>query len=421
MDKKKALILSYTFPPAPGIGGRRWAKFAKYLIKDHNCDIFILTSRNQTQTSSEWTKDINLYKQNIFYFKNAYPSIINKTNYSFFDKVKYRMALLKLKLQDKGNYFDKTILLGTSLNKQVENIIKTHSITSIIVTAGPFRWLSLVIQLKNQFPNVRFIADFRDPWTNNKTSFGYSSLYPKRLAYEQDLEKKVIENYDKIISVSDDMNNYFATIAPNAKKEKFSNIHNGFDTDDFSNETMAKAPNEKLRFIFTGTLYNKTEYLIQELSSALEKIKNIDRTLYNDIRFDFYGDIPEHLKLYFKNLDIISFNGSIPLKEVYRQIKMSHICMLFLTEDLGYSLSTKFYEYISQQKSILVFSKNSVTGDYVTNNKLGYSANPEDIETEIKNIYTDWKKNKLVFNSEFDISQFDVKNISTSVFNILQH
>jgi len=407
----KVLILSYTFPPAAGIGGRRWAKFAKYLKADHNCDIFILTNKNELTTRSEWEKDTDTYKKNIFQFDNPYPSIINKSYYSFLDKLIYRLALLNLKFRTKGNYYDKTCLLGESFLTEVRSL----------VTAGPFSWLALITKLKRDFPEIRFIADFRDPWTNNKTSFGYSSLPKSRLDYEKNQEKKVIQIFDNIFSVSPEMNKYFSDISKNTDKEKFACIPNGFDTEDFQSKSIPLTKGEKLRFIFAGSLYNKTEYLIIALSKALNEIKKENPELYHNMEFHFIGEMPNFFKKHFENLHNIYFKGIISLKEVHSEIEIADACMLFLTEDLGYSMSTKFYEYIAQRKPIAVFSNKGRTGKFVEENHLGYNIdNIEVIKDKIIDIYRDWKNGTLIHNNNFNISIFDVKEITKNIIPFLK-
>lgn len=417
---KNVLVISYTFPPAPGIGGRRWAKFAKYLTNDHQYSCFVITCKNNNTQVSPWFDDIKEYANNIHYFNNPYPAVINKKIYSFADKIAYRQKLLKLKLKHKGNYFDKTILLNDSFLQQIELIINKKNIKNIIVTAGPFYWLSLIIQLKKKFSQVNFIADFRDPWTNNKTSFGYSELSTSRLKYEKNLEKNVIENYDKIISVSPEMNSYFYSLTSKESQNKFICIPNGYDEDDFKNAPAAITNNNKLRFVFTGTLYNKTEDAIKSFSQALKKIKSEKPEAFNEMEFAFFGETPHHLAKYLKNINIVRLHGNIPLSEVYSEINKSQLCMLFLTDDLGYSMSTKFYEYLSQRKCIALFSEGGTTTRFIQNNKLGYSISQKNCKDEIIKIYTDWKKNKLIHNDTFDSSEFSIKQLTNKLIPILK-
>jgi len=93
--ENKVLIISHTFPPAAGVGGRRWAKYSKYL-NQNSITPYILTSES-TSNDSLWKDDIKEIK-NIFFYKNFFPNVISKTQLNFFDKILYMLAVLFLKL-----------------------------------------------------------------------------------------------------------------------------------------------------------------------------------------------------------------------------------------------------------------------------------------------------------------------------------
>ena len=59
---KKVLIVSYVFPPKSGIGGRRWAKFSKYLNR-MDIDLKVLTFQKKNDSNfSNWSKDTVEYE-----------------------------------------------------------------------------------------------------------------------------------------------------------------------------------------------------------------------------------------------------------------------------------------------------------------------------------------------------------------------
>jgi hypothetical protein len=50
-SEKTILIICYGFPPFPGIGGRRWAKFSKYL-SSYGFNINVIASKNPFKTEN---------------------------------------------------------------------------------------------------------------------------------------------------------------------------------------------------------------------------------------------------------------------------------------------------------------------------------------------------------------------------------
>ena len=98
------LIVNFTFPPFSGVGGRRWAKFAKYL-KKLEVPFHIIASK-RLETESNWTNDIGSYKEHITYIPGGYPLVLTSNPQTVTEKLKYRLALMREKYLSKGNYYD---------------------------------------------------------------------------------------------------------------------------------------------------------------------------------------------------------------------------------------------------------------------------------------------------------------------------
>ncbi len=407
---KKVLIISHTFPPNNGIGGRRWAKFAKELSR-RDYDLKVITFNNfNTGSLSNWEKDIMPYKDKIIPLKSRYPKWLEKNSKTIVDKIMYRMSLLYVKTFTKGNYYDRASFSRRQLiNELIKNIRLGYN--NIIVTCAPFKLALWISELIPTYPNVNFIVDFRDPWINNHTAYGLTSMSNKRQQFEQNAENKVLQRFQKVIVVANDMKSHLDANYPDMR-HKIYVINNGFDEDDFKNldnsPTNYFKENGRIKIVFTGTFYIKSLYLLRNLVDILEQ----NQDLSNKFEFHFFGNIPNEVTNYMNRLpDVFKYYPPIRLSEVYAVIKQSDYCSLFLTDDINYSFSTKFLEYLSQKKKILVFSNGGSTGGFVERNKIGYSITANNMSEKLLYILNEDPNLQYTphFINEFNITELVMK------------
>lgn len=418
MSPQNALIVCFTFPPYPGIGGRRWAKFAKYLVKN-GWDIQVLAAKKEKSGKSPWADDLELYKENIHYLPAGYPLILTEIPETFFQKIRYKLAWTYVKLITRGNYFDHSSLWKKHIVASVEKYIQ-KGFKHVVVTCGPFKAAAFIIELKKKYPDVHFMSDFRDPWTNNKTSFGYTTISQKRLEYERELEKKVVNEYDTVVSVSREMTDYFKMLGGLQANKKYYTLPNGFDRDDFPELQADNSQSGILRFVFTGTLYDKSMHIFKEFCDEIENLKFSHPVIYRVIEVHLFGQVPSTFKNNADRLkEKIFFHGTVEMHEVYRQIAISDLALLFLTDDMGYSFSTKFYEYVSQKIPVVVCSKNGATGQFVQEKGLGYACFSGSMKDTLLEIHKHWQNGNLRFNPEFNTDTFDISKLTVQLIGLL--
>ena len=416
-SSKKILIISYTFPPAPGIGGRRWAKFSKELIAEkHDVKVITFSSDIGIDKSSEWTKDIVTYKDKIKYYPSHYPKWL-VAPHSFLHKIMYRLSLLYVKLFSKGNYYDRASFLREKVMNEVQEYIN-NGYNNIIVTCAPFKLAYWVSEIITDNPTTNFMVDFRDPWANNLTAYGFNEMSPNRIEFEKSAEKTVVSKFNKVFVVANEMKNYFVKTY-NLPDDKIEVISNGFDTDDFINISNDESDfrftnNSKKKVVFTGTFYDNSFYLLKELTEVL----NTNKLLKDSFEFHFFGTMShEAKKLVKQNSENLFFHGNVKLNEVYKVIRLADFCSLFLTDDITYSLSTKFLEYLSQKKQILVFSKGGATGTFVESSHLGFSINTKQMEEKLTNCLANFEDKDA--QSSFAIEEYNIKNLTKKIVHHL--
>lgn len=377
----------------------------------------VINAKLTTDKLSTWSKDAQLLheKNHVHSLPTSYPEIIKKIPKTLFQKIQYRLSLEYLKLKVKGNLYDKSSLWHLNLIPFVQKKLN-EGFDTIICTAAPFHYLGEVAQLKVKFSSVNFIADFRDPWANNRISYGISDLNQKRLHEEKHLESSVFESFDYLICVDTIHETYIKGLNINPNKIKV--IPNGFDPEDFSNIDTKKKQNSRINIVFTGSLYSKALTHLE----ALYKLLLGDKDLKQEFVFNFYGSIPKEAHYLFDNKALQStliFHGKVSLKEVGEKIVTSDLAMLFLTDDLNYTKSTKFYEYIHLRKKIAVFSKYGPISQYIVNNRIGYSIEPRNIRESLLKIKKDYHKDNLNVPQDYSIEKYSIPTLLNNLTNLL--
>ncbi|MBD0777662.1 glycosyltransferase family 4 protein [Maribacter sp. ANRC-HE7] len=232
---KKVLIVTYYWPPAGGPGVQRWLKFVKYLPEFGITPIVYIPENPNypivdDSIGNEVPKGLVIYRHPIrepykvagfFSKKDAKrisSGIITTKNQSFLEKVM---------LWVRGNFFipDARKNWVRPSVRFLQTIIEKENI-DCLVTTGPPHSLHLIGNQLKEITKVKWLADFRDPWT----SIGYHKklkLTPKSQQEHKRLEHLVLNNADRVIVTSNTTKEEFKGIT----QKPISVITNGYDTD----------------------------------------------------------------------------------------------------------------------------------------------------------------------------------------------
>jgi galactitol-specific phosphotransferase system IIB component len=244
-EQKKILIITYYWPPAGGPGVQRWLKFVKYLpdfgfqpivyipenpsypIIDEN-----LLSEVSNQAVILRNKIVEPYQWASFLSKNKTTKISagiipNKKKQTFLDQ---------FLLWIRGNIFipDARFLWVKPSVKYLEKYLSENGITTIITSGPPHRLHLIGMELKRKL-NVKWVADYRDPWT----TIGYHKalkLSEFAASKHKQLESKVLKTADLILVTSPTTRAEFKQIT----SKPIEVITNGYDIEKIGNQILDK-------------------------------------------------------------------------------------------------------------------------------------------------------------------------------------
>jgi len=404
--RKKALIISYYWPPAGGPGVQRWLKFVKYL-PEFNIEPIVYVPENPSYPIidnsflCEVASDLKVIKHSISEPYKLAGLLSGKKSKEISKGIileaKNQKLLEKIMLWVRGNLFIPDARKGwiQPSVKFLSEYIKKEKIDTIITTGPPHSLHLIGMQIKEKL-GVKWIADFRDPWT----SIGYHKqlrLTKRAQLKHKALEKQVLTSADQVIVTS------FVT------KEEFKNITskpihvitNGFDTQ----PTEKTILDGTFSISHIGSLLSKRnpEVLWKVLNDILQENEGFS----SDFQLNFVGLISENVLESLKKYDLskyINNVGYVSHKEALRFQKKSQILLLIEinSEATKGIIPGKLFEYMVSNRPIIALGpkasdvetiiKETNTGTYL------YYDDYKALKKVILNHYKAYRKGELLTN-----------------------
>jgi glycosyltransferase involved in cell wall biosynthesis len=357
LTKKKLLIITYYWPPAGGPGVQRWLKFVKYL-PDFDIQPIVYIPENPTYPltdkalQNEVSDKVIILKQTIFepYQLAAFFSKkkTKKISSGIIPNKKKQSFLEKIFLWIRGNIFipDARVFWVKPSVKYLKKYIQENDIETI-VTSGPPHSLHLIgLQLKQEL-DIKWFADFRDPWT----TIGYHKslrLSKFAAAKHKQLEQKVLNSADQIIVTSKTTKTEFQAIT----SKPITVITNGYDTENGSNQAL----DAKFTLAHIGSFLSERNPLIlweslAELGNEVPGFKShIELKLIGAVSQEVLESIMEFgLNPYLNNLGYVSH-----AEAVVHQRKSQVLLLIEIdSEDTKSIIPGKLFEYMVSNRPII--------------------------------------------------------------------
>jgi len=427
---KKVLVITYYWVPSGGAGVQRWVKTVKYLPQ-FGWQPVVYTPENPEFPSIDHSferdlpENLEVIKTKIWEPYNIYRNIFGKKgepiNAGFISENKKSGWKERLSIWIRGNFLipdPRRFWIRPSV-KFLSNYLKINNIETIITTGPPHSMHLIGLGLKKKFPYIKWIADFRDPWTD---IFFYKDLHLTLVAdfINHRLEKKVVQNCDCLVTVSKSCVEGFLPLKP----KRIELISNGFDEDDFCSKSVFT--DKKFSLTHTGNLDKSRNSSM--LWKVLSDICAENQNFKNDLQIKLAGKIDfsvlqeiENFKL---NNNLINI-GYLPHCEVIEEQKKSAVLLLLLIDNTSSNkgiVTGKFYEYLAAERPILAIGPPEGDVAKILNEiKAGKIIDFNDFENTKKIIidfYNQFKNNTLQIHSE-NISQYSRRNLTQKYAELL--
>lgn len=420
------LILANTFFPQNLISAFRPTKLAKYLCRDFNCNVTVVRKHysNISDIDSLYNKVnlINLPENKSLVYK-AIKFLANKTHKYFHDITCEKRFSLLYNILSYNAYLLLCLLQFAESRffyKKLKKIINFSDYDVILSSYMPFYPHLVAKKIKNFYPQILWVADYRDPL--------HTSLVPKfAIKSIKKLANKYTGNADIISVISRD----FAKTLHYKDPNKIMYLPLGYDLDDLDN-IKEKLDKEFLVFAYTGSFYHDKQdlsaffFALNDLISKnlinKKKIKLCYAGRYNKI---FQKLVNEHnFADNYINYGNVSHERSVQIQA------NSDILICASYNNAGYEgyLTGKFCEYLMIQKPILAFVNgnlpNSELKKIIFQNNLGFCyeySNDKAYSNLLKfitKIYNEKFSTGIIHKPNVKVlEEFNYLNISAKLYN----
>jgi len=386
---KKVLIVAFFFPPLGSVGTQRSLKFVKYLSKK-GWKVFVVSAKpaRQFDHDEELFKDVPCSVR----IHRAYQLSIN----SFLDMLRrYKMGtistlLSKLILPDlQVGWFFPAYLMA-------KKIIEEENIKIIYTTSSPVTAHFIGLLLKKRNPSLKWVADFRDPWSLNAIMYGFLGTARKRI--DRILERRVLNAADEVI-ITTESNRIDLLKSFNIPEHKVTTITNGYDEDDFQ-VSHRKPCNGFFKITYAGSAYGNynPKKFIQAVIPLLKSNPRIKLYFIGECSL-WVHDYLVRNSLFDKFIRFFNLIAYVPYSKALQFLINSDLLLLFLPNEAAAVLPGKIFELIRCEVPILaIVPPEGEAAKIIRDTHSGVVINPDDINEISKTLmeyYKKWKKGKL--------------------------
>lgn len=343
---KKVLIITYYWPPAGGPGVQRWLKFVKYLpdfgIKPivycpENPNYPVTDPSMLSEVSSKLEVLRTPIREPYRWAQLLSKSKTNRLSKGLISNENKQTIIERLLLFIRGNFFipDARVSWVQPSVSYLSKYIKTHKIDTIISTGPPHSLHLIGLQLK-QIHSLKWIADFRDPWTH----IGYhkklmlTSLSQKK---HKKHEAAVFKGADRLIVTSPQTK----AVVSKRTTTPVSVISNGYDFE----ITKSSSLDSKFSLSHIGSLLEgRNPHMLWKVLSDLV---NESKLFSDSFELNLIGNVSEAV------LESIQVSGL-----------QNHV------HQLGYVSHNKALEHQKRSQMLLLIEENSKETQYIIPAKL---------------------------------------------------
>lgn len=359
---KRVLIITYYWPPSGGSGVQRWLKFVKYLSRK-GWEPYVFAPENphfaiqDASLLKDVPEQVEVIRFPIWEPYKAFNRLTSIFSNNSVQPVDFVATGKKTWLQNfgmwvRGNFFipdARKFWIKPSIEYLIDFVQRNH--IDKIITTGPPHSVHLIGRgLKKKNKALKWIADFRDPWSEWDL-LDTLQLSTWARARHKKLEHAVLQEADLVLTVTP----YYVKQFLQLGGKNVQLITNGFDEDDFRAITHKGTSDFTIRHI--GGVDE-----LRDPRPAMLAIKELclqQNEFKQAVRVEFVGSVNAAFKKFIEQDDVladrVTFVNQLSHSDLLKLYGSTDVLLLVLAHAAHASgnIPGKLFEYLASGNEIV--------------------------------------------------------------------
>ncbi len=306
----RVLVVSYHFPPRPGVAAARVGKLVKYLRR-LGWEPAVVAGEVDDEQDSDLLRDVEEVEVTRVRARRGLPSL---------QRFDWAAAALP----------------------PARRLARRTDV--VLVSGGPFAAFVLGPVLRRPY-----VLDLRDPWSWEPR---FDRLRPglrRRacLALEQRAERMTVARAAAVTAVGPEIADAYARAYPSLSG-RVHVVRHGFDPEDFAGETHERAGEPTVVHVGTMQRGDRTPELLVAAAAAV-------RERGHPLRVRLVGALPVELAVHESWVDVV---GRLPRRQAIAEMRKASVLWL-QPGDLDFLVTGKVYEYLASRRPIVAVAPSS--------------------------------------------------------------
>jgi glycosyltransferase involved in cell wall biosynthesis len=381
---ERILLMTYFFPPAGGVSVQRALSLAKYLPAD-GCQLDVLTTRNgvypvrDEALLGEVPASVQIHRA----FTPEPPYGLRKRAWNIIaDPLRpagptthllSNVQRLTKSMVQNVLFPDPQVLWNRWAFAAASELIRKRGYDTLVVTAPPFSSFLAGNRLKQRFPGLRLVSDFRDDWIGFFLEGVDALAGGRKRDAALRIERETVETADLVVAATEATLQDIRSRYPEQPAAKFAVVHNGYDPDALRPCACEVTAGSRMVVTYVGTVYGpcSPRHYLDAVDSLPEEIRSRMETRFVGRVIDAEAAVLQ------RRNSMVRSVGFVPHAEAVRH--MSEADFLLLVIDDEKTLSGKIFEYLATGKPVIALTPPAgESGRLIRATRSGHVVEPRD-------------------------------------------